>query len=228
MSPQTERSGQSSGGGIAVPAAVYFAKAPVPGAVKTRLCPPLTTEEACALYEVFLGRVVHPVPGARTLVYGWPGGELDRLRATVPGLVPVAGGARAIELRPQVGADLWARMIDCFAGLFAEGHRPVVIRNTDSPDLEMELVTEAIERCEMGTVVLGPDLGGGYYLVALAAPCPELFAGLDEGASTVFEATRRRAGELGLRVEILPERPDVDTFEDLVSMWRRRMGPEPQ
>ena len=36
------------------PALIVFAKAPEPGRVKTRLCPPLTPEEAAALYEAFL------------------------------------------------------------------------------------------------------------------------------------------------------------------------------
>jgi len=50
-----------------------------------------------------------------------------------------------------------------------------------------------------------------------------LFTGLQEGASSVFAATVDRARARGLAVEVLPERPDVDTFEDLVAMWRARL-----
>lgn len=215
MSSQTETAGRSSAAG---PAVVYFAKAPVPGQVKTRLCPPLSTHEAAGLYAAFLTRGVQPVPGARTLVYGWPGDQLERIAA----VLRPDHAAVGLELRPQLGGDLWARMRSCFEELFAAGHGPVLIRNTDSPDLDPGLVVDALERSAPGRVVLGPDQGGGYYLVALAEPCPELFGAAVEGSDSVFAHTRRHAQALGLEVEVLPEQPDVDTFDDLIAMWRRR------
>lgn len=221
MTRQTESSGRGSDGSDIVraePAVVYFAKAPVPGTVKTRLCPPLTPEEAAALYGAFLHQVVQPIPGARTLVYGWPRERLELLAAHLPESFRAAQG----ELRGQHGPDLWQRMEHCIEELCAEGNRPVVIRNTDSPELEVELVLRAIGECGEGRLVLGPDSGGGYYLLGLNEPCPGLFTGLDEGATTVFAATVRRAAEMGLDVVTLPERGDVDTFEDLLEMWRGR------
>ena len=126
------------------------------------------------------------------------------------------------ELRGQQGQDLWQRMEHCIAELCAEGHRPVVIRNTDSPELEVELVLRAVRECGEGKLVLGPDSGGGYYLLGLAKPCAGLLTGLEEGSSTVLAATVRRAEKFGLEVVMLPERGDVDTFEDLIEMWRGR------
>lgn len=192
---------------------VYFAKVPAPGRVKTRLVPPLTELEASHLYTAFLVEVVTPIEGARTLVYGWPEEALHELEALTPD---------GVELRPQHGEDLWARMQSCMAELFAEGHRPVLIRNTDSPDLSPERVTEAIERSGDGVVVLGPDDGGGYYLISLSSDCPEFFADMQEDSATTFAQSVSRAGGLGLRVEVLPVESDVDTFDDLVRMWRRR------
>ncbi len=199
---------------------VYFAKAPRPGLVKTRLCPPLLPKEAAALYGSFLQECVQPVPGARTLVYGWPAEpeELAFLAQYLP---------KGMTLRPQQGADLWQRMQHCLQECFAErsdpeGSDPVVIRNTDSPDLPMARVQEAIQQCQPGRLVLGPDQGGGYYLLALSQPCPELFAGLQEGADSVFRATVRRAESLGLEVVTLAREADVDSYPDLLSLWARR------
>jgi hypothetical protein len=199
---------------------VYFAKAPAPGQVKTRLCPPLTTHEAAGVYAAFLHRVVQPVPGARTLVYAWPPGQLDLVAAALRPDHAAVG----IEIRAQQGADLWARLRTCFAELFAEGHRPVLIRNTDSPDLDPGLLTAALEHSAPGRVVLGPDQGGGYYLVALAEPHPALFTAPVAGVDTVFAETCARARAQLLEVDALPEQPDVDTFDDLLAMWRRRPG----
>ncbi len=84
-------------------------------------------------------------------------------------------------------------------------------------------VSEALAAAGPGKVVLGPDVGGGYYLIVLAAPCPELFAEVEEGASSVFEVTQKRAEALGLEVVVLPEERDVDSFDDLLAMWQARM-----
>jgi hypothetical protein len=195
------------------PAVAYFAKAPRPGLVKTRLCPPLTPAEAAGLYRGFLEDLLRPVPGARTLVYGWPPDGLGELRALA---------AAGIEVRPQRGEDLWQRLLSCFRELGDEGHAPVVVRNTDSPDLPAGIVAEAIARCGRSRVVLGPDLGGGYYLIGLAAPCPGLFAGFDAPPRRVLDATVSRARGLGLAVDLLPPHRDVDRFDDLLELWRGR------
>ncbi|MHC4516381.1 MAG: TIGR04282 family arsenosugar biosynthesis glycosyltransferase [Planctomycetota bacterium] len=215
MSPGTESNPAGAPAPAGTPAVVYFAKAPRPGQVKTRLCPPLTPAEAARLYAAFLQDLVVPVAGARTLVYGWPADGLSELRPLVPA---------SLELRPQHGDDLFARMAACFEELFTEGHRPVLIRNTDSPDLPVERITTALERSGPGTVVLGPDLGGGYYLIALAEPCPDLFHGVQDGDYGDFKSVRQRAEQLGLEVLELPAERDVDTFEDLLQMWRERMS----
>ena len=197
---------------------VYFAKAPLPGQVKTRLCPPLTLDEAAALYGAFLRRIVRPVPGARALVYGWPGEE----REALAGALPAGWQADGLELREQRGADLWERMRGCFADLFGEGHAPVLIRNTDSPDLAPDLVSSALAQCRPGRVVLGPDTGGGYYLIGLSEAHPVLLGIASEGADTVFERTVSRVRELGLDLVTLSVQADVDTFDDLQAMWRDR------
>ena len=195
------------------PAVVYFAKSPRPGLVKTRLCPPLTPGEAAGLYRAFVTACAVPVPGTRTLVYGWPADDLGALSGLLPG---------GVELRPQRGADLWERLWSCVEELLSEGHAPVLVRNTDSPDLPVERVLEALERSRRGRVVLGPDLRGGFYLIAVAEPCRALLEGLPEGDDTVLERARARARELGLEVvELTPER-DVDTFADLLALWRGR------
>ena len=46
---------------------------------------------------------------------------------------------------------------------------------------------------------------------------------IDEHSTTAFAQSVERAGSLGLRVEVMPVESDVDTFDDLVRMWRRRL-----
>jgi glycosyltransferase A (GT-A) superfamily protein (DUF2064 family) len=199
--PQTESPGQGSRRGAAV---AFFAKAPRKGIVKTRLCPPLRPEEAAALYGTWVTASVVALPQVRTLVYGWPEDGIEEISGLIPS---------GIEVRRQVGEDLFTRMAACFAELFAEGHSPVVIRGTDSPDVPPRRIEEAIARAAPGRVVIGPDHGGGYYLIALSEPRPELR--LDEPAA--------HARELGLRIEMLVAERDVDEFADLLALWQGRL-----
>ena len=200
------------------PALVYFAKAPRPGLVKTRLCPPLTPAEAAGLYRGFLTDVLRPVAGAVCYAFVWPADALSEVECLA---------AAGVQIRPQVGADLWQRMTACFRELFDEGHDAVVLRNTDSPDLPDSYITDAIAACAADRVVLGPDQGGGYVLVGLTAPPGALFApGLDsDGAEGVLAATRARIEALGLEAVELDEAPDVDSFDDLLDLWRLRDEP---
>ena len=192
---------------------VLFGKAPRPGLVKTRLCPPLTPIEAAALYGAFLRQTVVPHAGATTYLYGAPADALAELQPYVP-----AG----VLLRPQVGVDLWARLTACFAELFAAGHDRVLVRGTDSPDVSRARLDEALAACRAGRVVLGPDPGGGYYLIALAAPAPGLFDLGPVASADVLALTCVRARILGLDVVRLAVERDVDTYADLLALWNAR------
>jgi len=63
-------------------------------------------------------------------------------------------------------------------------------------------------------LVLGPATDGGYYLIGMREPVPELFQGIPWSTPQVLKATLDRARELGLRVELLSPLMDVDTIED--------------
>jgi glycosyltransferase A (GT-A) superfamily protein (DUF2064 family) len=156
---------------------------------------------------------VRPHPTAATYLYGAPPDALDELRALAP-----AG----VEVRAQRGADLFARLAACFAELLAAGHDRVVVRNTDSPDLPAERIDAALAACAPRRVVLGPDFGGGYYLIGLAQSVPDVFALGPGAASEVLARTRARAAALGLEVVLLPPERDVDTFADLLELWAAR------
>ena len=164
--------------------------------------------------------VLEPCPeAAATYAYVWPTERLSEMEPLVP-----AG----VTLRPQRGSDLWERMERCFDELL-ETHDRVVLRNTDSPDLPADVVAAAIQAATKGKVVLGPDPGGGYYLIGLHAGTAEaarraLFGVAAEGGDTVWEATLAAATAAGLEVVVLGMHRDVDRIDDLLALWRARGG----
>ena len=79
------------------------------------------------------------------------------------------------------------------------------------------LLAQAIEalRAPGDRMVLGPASDGGYYLIGLKHPYPQLFTRIAWGTETVARATCERAAEIGLATTLLPEWYDVDDLQTL-------------
>ncbi len=202
---------------------IIFAKEPVPGQVKTRLSPPLRPEEACRLYRCFLEDILEEtagIPGMELALAYAPAGAGAFFRQLAPA---------AAHLVPQAGRDLGERQVRAFAWGFAAGFETVLLRGSDTPDLPEAFLLEAQEVLGAGRteVVLGPSLDGGYYLIGLRALYPELFAGLAWSTGTVLAETLSRARGLALRVHLLPDWRDIDTYADLAN-FLKQPHPAPQ
>jgi len=191
-----------------------MAKAPRPGEVKTRLCPPLAPEEAADLARAFVLDAVERVAGvdrSAVVIAFAPAEAAGEFRALAPG----------VSLIPQRGGDLGERMAGVFEDLQAAGARRVVLMGTDAPTLPRAHVDEAVRRLAGDAdVVLGPSEDGGYHLIGLGAPHPELFRDMAWSTPAVLAETRARARIRGLRVAELPAWFDVDTGLDLERLER--------
>ncbi len=85
----------------------------------------------------------------------------------------------------------------------------------DCPELDADALRSAAAAAGTHEVVLGPAGDGGYYLIGLTRPRPELFADIPWSTDGVFTATLRTTDALGLVPFRLPVRDDVDTLADL-------------
>jgi rSAM/selenodomain-associated transferase 1 len=196
-------------------ALVIFAKAPIPGEVKTRLCPPLTPDEAATLHGSF---VLDMLEGTKLAVakFQLP---VHRYLACAPSselvffkIMEERQGARLLD---QVGEDLGQRMHRISVDLFANGYRQVIIVGTDVPTLPLSVYQEALTLLGKSDVVLGPALDGGYYLIGLKQPAEQLFTGVPWSTDQVLAVTQQNAKTLGLSVELTTAWRDVDTIADL-------------
>jgi len=187
-----------------------MAKAPRPGAVKTRLCPPLLAAEAAALYRCFLLdkiAAVQALSGVRPMVAYTP----DEAQAEFAVLAP------DFALVPQRGPDLGARLHTTLASLLAAGHPGAIAVDSDTPTLPREFLQQAVD-CLTGPgpdVVLGPTEDGGYYLIGVRAANRALFDDMPWSTAAVLEITLRRAAAAGLQTVCTPAWFDVDTPDDL-------------
>jgi rSAM/selenodomain-associated transferase 1 len=197
-------------------AVVILAKAPIPGQVKTRLCPPLTPDEAATLQGSFVLDIVekagHAAGGA-----GW-----DRFIACAPFkehvFFKVLAERYGLLLLDQIGDDLGLRMAHTFDELFARGYRHVVMVGTDVPTLGGTVFGQAFDRLTAYDVVLGPAIDGGYWLIGLRASHPELFSGIPWSTDQVRAVTQQKAALAGLTATLLAPCRDVDRFEDILAV----------
>lgn len=191
---------------------VVFVKAPAPGRVKTRLCPPFTPEQAAALYRAFAAdslSAAESVVGAGAVVAyepheDWP--DPSWLRTPPP------------EWFPQEGADLGARLAAATGKAFVDGADRVVVIGSDAPHIPPQLIEEAFGRLATAPLVLGPARDGGYYLVGLREPAPSLFDDIPWSGPDVLKATLARAAELHWTAHLLDALEDVDDAGSLARL----------
>lgn len=193
---------------------IVFAKAPVPGKVKTRLCPPLSGEQAARLYTAFVGDVLSGARASETAA-------VSVAYEPHPRHADLSWMEDAPPWFPQADGDLGARLIAAFDIAFRAKAEKVVIIGSDCPDLDPRVLRDAYARLDGADVVLGPAEDGGYYLVGLRAPMPHLFTKMEWSDPSVLKKTLERLRLRGESFELLPEHADVDTFGDLKALSRR-------
>ena len=194
---------------------VVMAKAPIPGRVKTRLSPPLTPEQAAELAGALLRDTVaaaRRLPDVQVVVAVEPAEAVPVVRGLVP----------SVELVPQAVGDLGARLTAVAAARFAAGASAVLVVGSDHPTLPAAVVAQAVTWLREGRdeMVIGPAEDGGYYLLGMTRPHPEVFDEISWSTPDVLRATLDRADALGLPVRRLPSWYDVDTPDDLARLQR--------
>ena len=199
-------------------AVVIFAKAPIPGLVKTRLCPPLTPDEAATLHGSFILDALERTKAAVAQLKL----PIDRYLACAPSATHVffkiMEERQGVKLIDQVGDDLGARMNQAFQTLFAQRYRQVLLVGTDVPTLPLDHFKQALTALEPHDLVLGPALDGGYYLIGLKRPAPELFADIPWSTDQVLRRTQEKAATIGFKASLIEPWRDVDTLADLEAL----------
>ena len=204
-------------------ALAVMTKAPRPGAVKTRLTPPLSPAEAAALNTCFLRDTTEALVktaekgAARGIAVYTPVGA----EAAYAGILPAE-----FELVPQRGGPFGERLAFAAEDLFRLGFASVCLIDSDSPTVPIQAFAQAVDflRKDEDAVVLGPSADGVYYLIGLNEPQPSLFEGIDWSTDRVLEQTLERAGQANLTVHLLATWYDVDDRETLQRLCRELFG----
>ena len=193
------------------PAALVMAKAPRAGEVNTRLEPLLGPEGCARLQARLLARAARwaaeVAPGAAFVAF-----TPDDALAEVGDLVPAS-----TDLFSQEGADLGERLAAATGRVLAMHDGPLLTIGTDLATLEPRHAAAALDDLADGIeVTFGPAFDGGYYLIGLREPHPEVFALPTEewGGPRVLQLSLQAAAEAGLSLGMLRGERDLDTPAD--------------
>lgn len=188
---------------------VVFARAPVPGAVKTRLVPLLGAEGAAALHVRLVKRTLDTAGGAffaRTELHCAPDGADPFFR--------FCAGHYGATVLAQGEGDLGARMHAAFEHALADSARVLLI-GSDCPALTARHLGQADQALRDGAdAVFVPCEDGGYALIGLRRTDRRLFDDIAWGGAAVMAETRRRLSCLGWQWCELETLWDVDRPED--------------
>lgn len=177
-----------------------LAKAPRAGNAKTRLAPPCTLVQAAELAQVCLDQTLAVVRGSqakhRYLLYDE---ELE-----IDGMTVI----------PQRGNSLDEKL----AFAFQDVGEAVIIIGMDTPQIQVELLDDALGTLEAQDAVLGPTEDGGYWALGLRRSEMTVCLGVPMSRSDTAYHQQQRLKNLGLRYALLPQLRDVDTFADAIAV----------
>ncbi len=205
-----------------------FAKCPRPGEVKSRLEETVGKKQAAFLARAFLMDTISTslrVKDTSMAIAHWPPESEQDFRDIIYLYCNEEKDKKSkeksagIRLLPQLGSNLGARLKNALNELFETGAEKVLIIGSDSPQLDPSIFRAALELLNKSRVVLGPTFDGGYYLVGLSEPCPEIFNGINWGTPNVYRETTDILERTNIEWQELEISYDVDSSEDLELLY---------
>jgi rSAM/selenodomain-associated transferase 1 len=192
-----------------------FAKDPRYGNAKSRLGPVYDSNFRRGLAESFLKdafQIADPLGNIDKILNFSPPHSANRMsQYLLPGWTLLA----------QEGEDLGRRMEFFFHWAFQNGYRQAVLIGTDFPTLPTSFLKQAFDLLQTQSSVLGPSTDGGYYLIGLSKPYPEIFRDIEWSSSRVLRQTIARLKE---EPGLLPPWYDIDFPDDLAMLTGHLRG----
>jgi rSAM/selenodomain-associated transferase 1 len=195
-------------------ALIIFLKYPELGRCKTRLAKTIGDENALKIYNKLLShnhQITKDLPVDKFLYFDKDTGKTLDWEADYKNAY-------------QKQTDLGGRMEQAFTEIFEKEYFKVIIIGTDCIELKTEIINDAYRQLNHFDVVIGPAKDGGYYLLGLNNPVPQLFQNIEWSTNTVLSDTIKTIQNLGLTYSFMPVLSDIDVEDDLNEELRFEIG----
>jgi rSAM/selenodomain-associated transferase 1 len=187
-------------------ALIIIAKYPDKENVKTRLKELMPDEKRLEIYETLLHRTVEnlgTIAGTDTFIAFVPGETEDYFLQFGVRLVPLDRG------------DLGTGMYAAFKEVFDAGYQKAALVGADIPDLSTSIILDAFDVLSENSLVYGPAIDGGYYLVGMKKLIREVFENVPWSSEQTLEKSIVQANSIGESVGFTKTLYDIDTLEDV-------------
>ena len=185
-------------------ALIIFTRNPELGKCKTRLAATVGDQKALEIYTFLLEhttKISAAVQADKYVYYSVKLRDNDAWDETL------------FRKKVQHGEDLGARMEHAFNEVFALGYQHAIIIGSDMYDINANDIDQAFIALKTNNFVVGPAEDGGYYLLGMKTTHPSIFKNKTWGTPTVLKDTL--ADISNDTVALLPEKNDVDYYEDI-------------
>jgi hypothetical protein len=177
------------------PVILLFAKAPVPGRVKTRLAAGIGPQKAADLHRLFVNTMLNRLPK-----FGEVELHLDTLTDDFP--------SQNVSVALQSAGNLGDRMLNALTPRL-----PALLLGSDSPTVPDPHIAAMMEA--EADVTLAPTDDGGYWAIAARRTHPAMFARIRWSTADALADTAAACRAAGLTVSLGPSWFDVDEPKDL-------------
>lgn len=186
-----------------------FAKAPVPGQVKTRMQPQLTEIQSAQLATLMLKQAVEKV------CRFWRGKLILTVSPSIHHpLFQNLARNNNLDLEVQIAGDLGGKMAHVM-GKGIEQFGSAVVMGCDVPQITDEILVQVHRLLVEKHNVIGPASDGGFYLLGLSSIERGIFTGVDWGSDRVITRICQNFQCLGITLSHCAELRDIDDWDDL-------------
>ncbi|HZD97914.1 MAG TPA: DUF2064 domain-containing protein [Micromonosporaceae bacterium] len=183
---------------------LVIAKQPIPGRVKTRLCPPATPRQAAAIAAAALADTLAAASAARAA----------HRTVVVDGVIAAPAGWAAVLQRTGTLSD---RLTAAFADTACDGVTSLLI-GMDTPQItstDLDTITAMLADETDLDAVLGPAADGGWWCLALrTARLADVLRSIPTSRPDTAVRTLAALRAVGGRVALGDTLRDVDTASD--------------
>jgi uncharacterized protein len=192
-----------------------FIKNPRLGTVKTRLAYTIGPEAALDIYHQLLDKTRLAAEGVNATRMLWYSDVVEQ---------GDAWSHLLFQKHVQCPGDLGVRMAFAFETAFQLGAHKALIIGSDCPELDSARIEAAFAALDHADAVIGPTPDGGYYLLGLRQPTPEVFENIVWSTDAVLPTTVGRLQQIGRTFVLLPKLSDIDVEEDWLLYLERMIA----
>ena len=185
-------------------ALIIFTKNPELGKVKTRLAKTVGDQNALEIYKLLLQHTMEITKNLKVDKYVFYSENIHKKDIWNPDI---------FRKKLQSGNDLGERMSNAFSEVFSMGYEMAIIIGSDMFDMKTQDLEIAFETLQNHSFVIGPAVDGGYYLLGMKEPNPNIFRDKKWSSDTVLKETLDDL--IQQDYILLKERNDIDHYEDL-------------